>query len=404
MLRPKKAAARRAVDSASASLTREIIMKSASAPSLNRIAALCAVTLAAHAGTAAANPQAPTYGITPYVQVPADPGFPEGIAVHHDTVFVSGPARFGTAGTGPSAIQVYDRETGQHQQTLQINGEALAYEHALSNVATDCKGGVFGLSTQLGLIHFVRQQDNYIQQAYGAPLPDLPTCGPGVTGACAPTSPAFVDFPPIINDLAFDKEGNAYVTDSLQATIFRYPPGGGVPEIWFQSPQLQGSGPVPFGTNGIRIDPKGEYVYFVTTTGPINPALGTIYRLPLKTGNTEADLEVVHQYTQGEGPDQIAFGKKGDLYVTLALSNQVSILKTDGSEVRFGSQAGDPIPLDSPANLAFDRKSKSLLIVNHALFSGNPAHFAVLRADVRDAGTPLVEPCGEAAADDSEDD
>lgn len=363
-----------------------------------------AALLAAFAGTAAAHPPAPTYDITPFAQVPANPGFPEGIALHGNKVFVSGPARFGTAGTGPSAIQVYDRGTGQLEQTLSVSGEATAFEHAVSNVATDCKGGVFALSTQLGLIHFTKHHGHYVQQAYGAALPDLPTCGaPGVTGACAPTAPSFVDLPPIINDLAFDKQGNAYVTDSLQATIFRYPAGGGAPEIWFQSPLLQGGGPIPFGTNGIRIDPEGKNIYFAVTTSATDPDLGTIYKLPLKDGNTDEDLTVIHRYTEGEAPDQIAFGKKGDLYVTLAFSNEVSILKTDGSETRFGSKLTDPIPLDSPANLAFEKETKSLLIVNHALLSGNADNFAVLRADVRDAGSPLIEPCGKAHGEAEED-
>ncbi len=35
--------------------------------------------------------------ITKLASVPADPGFPEGVAVDGDKVFVSGPARFGTA-------------------------------------------------------------------------------------------------------------------------------------------------------------------------------------------------------------------------------------------------------------------------------------------------------------------
>lgn len=358
--------------------------------SARRAALLCAAALFAASGAALAKKPAPSHAIQPYAQVPANPGFPEGIALHGNSVFVSGPARFGTAGTGPSAIQVYNRNNGQLAKTLEVSGEALEYEHALSNVATDCRGRVYAVSTQLGVVRFTRKGQNYVQDGYGGALPDLPACGPGVSAPCAPTA---VDMPPIVNDIVFDRKGYAYVTDSLQATIFRYPPGGGSPEIWFQSAKLEGGGPIPFGTNGIRIDPKQKYVYFASTTSAANPALGTIYRLPLKTGNTDVDLEVVHEYTQGEGPDQLAFGKKGGLYVSLALSNQVSILKTDGSEVRFGSQAGDPIPLDNPAAIALDNRTKSLLIVNHSLLAGNPDHFAVLSADVGDTAAPLAEPC-----------
>ena len=323
----------------------------------------------------------PAFGtITKFAAVPAMPGFPEGVAVHGNSVFVSGPARFGTAGTGPSAIQVYNRKTGKLQQTISVQGEALAFEHALSNVAVDGDGRVYALSTQLGLIRFTKQGQSYQQSSYGAPLPDIPPlAGP--------------DLPPIPDDIVFDDDGNAYVTDSLQATIFRYGPGGGVPTIWFQSPQFVGSGPFPFGPNGIRLDPQREHVYLAVTTSPTNPALGVIYRLPLVASPLPGDLEVFHQYVAGEAPDQLAFAHDGTLYVTLAFSNQISFLSTSGAELgRIQSQPGDEVPLDNPAGIAFDSRTKSVLVANHALLSGDPAHFAVLSVYVGDPGDPLSEP------------
>ena len=74
--------------------------------------------------------------------------FPEGVLVHGSQVFVSGPARFGTAGTGPSAIQNYNRKSGALVQTITVVGEALEYEHALSNMAVDASGRIYALSTQ----------------------------------------------------------------------------------------------------------------------------------------------------------------------------------------------------------------------------------------------------------------
>ena len=339
------------------------------------------------------NAMAASGGTDTFAIVPADPGFPEGIVVHGKHVYVSGPARFGTAGTGPSSIQVYDRKTGALESTIYVVGEALAFEHALSNIAVDAEGRIYALSTQLGLIRFTKVDGTYIQDSYGAPLPDLPTCGAGPSDPCAPTFPTFVDFPPIPNDIVFDAAGYAYVTDSLQATIFRYAPGGGTPEVWFQSPLFQGGGPIPFGTNGIRLSPTRDYVYVVVSTSAADPNLGMVYRLPLVDAPTASDLEVFHAYTGGELPDQLAFGADGELYVTLALSNQLSILATDGTEIsRLQSAPGDDIPLDNPAGIAFDSRTQSLLIANHALLSGNPAHFAVLQAFVSDPGDPLEQP------------
>ena len=325
---------------------------------------------------AGAGPAQADSGIHPFAIVPPVPGFPEGIAIDGNRVYVSGPARFGTAGTGPSAIRVYDRKSGALKTTIWVAGEDLSQEHALSNIAIDSEGRVYALSTQLGLIRFTKQgKSDYVQDAYGDPLPSL-------FGA-----------PPIANDVVFDPAGYAYVSDSLQATIFRYAPGGGAPQVWFQSPLFAGGGFIPFGTNGLRVDPTRQFLYVAVSTYAGDPTQGTIYRLPLVDAPTAAQLEVFHVYGNSELPDQLAFGAAGNLYVSLALSNQISVLSPSGDEIsRISSQPGDEIPLDAPAGIAFDSCSKSLLIVNHALLTGNPSHFAVLQLATGDPGDPLVKP------------
>jgi sugar lactone lactonase YvrE len=336
-------------------------------------------------------------GIGVFATVPADPGFPEGIAVHGNWVFVSGPARFGTAGTGPSAIHVYNRKTGSLIQTIVVQGEALEFEHAVSNIAVDGAGRLYALSTQLGLIRFTKQGQTYVQTSYGDPVPDLPICAAVTPGV--PCSPTTTDAPPIVNDIVFDAQGYAYVTDSLQATIFRYAPGGGPAEIWLQSADFEGGGPIPFGLNGMRVNPERTHLYFVVSTTLANPVQGIIYRLPIVDNPTPADLEVFYTYSNaisgpfGEIPDQLAFGAKGDLYVSLAFTNQISVISPNGVETkRIASAPTDSIPLDSPAGIAFDARTKSLLIANHALLSANPANFAVLKVFVNDPGNELVKP------------
>ena len=107
-------------------------------------------------------------------------------------------------------------------------------------------------------------------------------------------------------------------------------------------------------------------------------------------------LEINQRQAQtlaGELPDQLAFGARGSLYISLALSNQISVLASNGAETaRYANAPGDAIPLDNPAGIAFDARTKSLLIVNHALLSGNPANFAVLQMAADDPGAPLFEP------------
>jgi sugar lactone lactonase YvrE len=357
---------------------------------LRSATALLAFAAASSAGLFAA--EARQIGdIETFAAFPEDPGFPEGIAVDGNRVYVSGAATFGTAGKGPSKILVYHKPSGALAQTIVVAGEALALEHAVTAVATDGAGRVYTLSTQLGLLRFTRHGKGYTQEIYGAPLPDLPACGAAPPGVdCAPTQD---DLPPLVNDVVFDEDGFAYVTDSFQATVFRYAPGGGAPEVWFQSALLSGGGPLPFGVNGIRFDPEREHAYLSVTSPSSDPGHGLIYRLPLVEAPDEADLEVVHDYTAGEGPDGMAFGASGRLYVALASSNQISVLAPDGSEeTRIQSVAGADVPLDAPANIAFDNHSKSLLVVNHAFLSGDAEHFAVLKVFVGDRADPLDEP------------
>lgn len=339
---------------------------------------LLALAVLGVAGTRAvsAKPKPKPVGrIKVFAPVPAVPGFAEGVVVEGNVVYVSGPARFGTAGTGPSVVRVFDRRTHVLLTTIPVVGEDLTQEHALSNIALDSEGRLYAASTQLGLIRFTKTGNTYVQSAYGDPLPSL-------FGA-----------PPIANDVVFDQAGYAYVSDSLQATIFRYAPGGGAPQVWFQSPLFAGGGFIPFGTNGMRVDPARKNLYVAVTTYSEDPTRGTIYRLPLVDAPAAEQLEIFHVYDSSELPDQLAFGAHGDLYVSLALTNQISILRPDGTErTRIETQPGDPIPLDAPAGIAFDKATKTLLIVNHALLTGNPAHFAVLQVHVGDPGNPLVKP------------
>lgn len=329
--------------------------------------------------------------IETFASVPATPGFPEGISVDGNRVYVSGPATAGTANTGPSKVFVYDRKTGALDTEVVVSGENLAFEHALSCNAVDADGRLYVLTAQLfappfaqlGMLRFTKQDQTYIQDAYSDPFPNLSTCVFGLL----PVSCA------LPNDIAFADDGTAYVTDSFQAAIWRVPPGGGAPEVWVQSALLAGGGPFPIGANGIRLDPEREHVYVSVTFSAANPGIGAIYRLPLADEPDETEIELFHTYTQGEAPDGFAFGASGDLYVTLAAANEISVLAPDGTETaRIASTPSDAIPLDAPANIAFDNSSKSLLVTNHASIIPNPAHFAVLKVFVADTADPLAEP------------
>ena len=319
---------------------------------------------------------------------PTPPGFPEGVAVNGSRVYVSGPARFGNAGEPPSKVIAYDIATGATVREYAMQGENTALDHANSCIAFDGAGRLYVVNTQLGIVRI--DIGTGAQEPYAATLPNLPPCN----SAPAPCSPTFIDLPPLPNDIAFDEDGNLYLTDSFQATIWRIAPGGGQPQIWFQSAQLDR----PFGANGLRISPDRTKVYFAVTAEGVDPMTGAflggkIYTLPLVNAPAQSDLQVFHQYN-GEAPDGIAFGRSGKLYVVEAapFNSGISILRADGTEEARLTNTVNPIdPYDSPANAAFD-KHGSLLVTNHAFLTGIPTHFTILKVFVDDKGLPLIRP------------
>jgi sugar lactone lactonase YvrE len=121
---------------------------------------------------------------------------------------------------------------------------------------------------------------------------------------------------------------------------------------------------------------------------------GKIYRLPLVANPVATDLQLFVSlgFT---GPDGIAFGKSGKLYVAEALSSTIKVLNPDGSlDAIYPGPAqnppGLPVPWTNPANIAFDDQRGTLLVTNHAsLVSFDPTLFVVFNVFVNDKGSPL---------------
>lgn len=327
------------------------------------------------ANPAAAEPR-PLGDVRVLAQIPS-PGFPESVVVRGNRAYVSTQSRSGTAGLGASTVVAFNARTGKLVRTYPIQGEILAQDHSLTNMAFDAQHRLYVLSSQLGLVRLDLKTG--AQQTYAPPVPDLPIC-PNA-GPCSPTAS---DQAPLANSLVFDAAGNAYVTDSTQATIFRIPPGGGPPAIWFQDARLGGV----VGANGIRVSPDGQRIFVAVTF--TNAAKGPIYTLPLVDAPQAADLTLFHEYA-ADGPDEIAFGRSGNLYVSLAVANAASVLDPNGNEVaRYPGPASNGVPMDSPSGVAFH--GKSLLMNNHALFSGTASHMVTFDIVVGDHGAPLARP------------
>ena len=275
---------------------------------------------------------------------------------------------------------------------MQVSGQP-GDAHANSSIAFDGNGRLYVLNTQLGIYRLSPESGS--QERYAKPFPDLKPCVPLVVGP--PCSPTASDAPALPNDIVFDDAGNAYVTDSMQATIWRVPggpvpPGGKTPEIWFQDARLASA---YIGVNGIRLAPTRTAAYITVTTDLLQQSF--VYTLPMLAKPGAGDLKVFHQYAAGDLPDGIAFGRSGLLYVAMATpgTSGVSILDQSGTEVtRLSNPPLSPFaPYDSPANIAFNGQG-SILLTNHAFVTGivDPGQFSVVDVYVDDKESPLAKP------------
>ena len=210
---------------------------------------LVAATSVLSVGAAASNPHNRPLGDSKvFASYPANPGFPEAIAVNGDRIYVAGPAQFGNF-LQPKVV-AYDLATGAQVAEYPILGQNPLAPQAGTGLAFAKNDILYVGDLQQGVIRFDVDEPNPVQEQYATALPDLQPC----SLAPAPCSPTTIDRTPLINELVFDKDGNLYITDSFQATIWRVPPGGGAPEVWFQSPTFD----TDFGPNGARLDPKGD--------------------------------------------------------------------------------------------------------------------------------------------------
>jgi sugar lactone lactonase YvrE len=316
------------------------------------------IAVAVLLGSAAAGYAQRPLGDSKVIAAVPFPGYPEGIVVHEDTIYVSGPAAFGVPGNfQPSPIFGFDKNTGALVRTITLQNQ-VGPLNAISCITVDDNDNMYVADEGLGIVKINLTSGQ--QSVYAAPF------FPVFHSAYNPPAPV------LLNDLAFDKKGYLYVTDSFQATIWRVPPGGGAPQVWFQGAAIDG----PFGPNGIRVNKTSDRIFFTRTFDA--QGLGQVYSLPIKDYPQQSDLTVFATYTVGAGPDGIAFGKSGNLYVALAGYSQISVLAPNGVEVaRYSGPAanpaapGSPLPWANPANIAFDGKG-ALVVTNHASLTGLP--------------------------------
>ena len=184
------------------------------------------------------------------------------------------------------------------------------------------------------------------------------------------------------NDLAFDNQGNLYVTDPAGGAVWRIDRNGSV-ELWTADPLLQGTGELlgfPYGANGIAFS-HGRLIVS-------NTERGTLVAIPIQSGGDAGAPTVLAQSPALLGVDGLALDVRGSVYAAVNGQNTLVAMWNDGSiEVLATAAEG----LNQPSSLAFgtgSRDHRALFLVNFAVFSPAPTP-GVLQFTVGMPGQPL---------------
>ena len=149
------------------------------------------------------------------------------------------------------------------------------------------------------------------------------------------------------NALAFDRQGNVYISDSFQGIIWRTGPNGGAPTAWVTHPLLTTTGFPPFGANGLGFN-KRESALFVANTGD-----DRVIRIPVTAG-AAGTPEVLTQSINGA--DGLILDEHDNIWVTANQADEIVVIDPTGKAIAKlgdfdGLKHGAPDGLLFPASL-----------------------------------------------------
>jgi sugar lactone lactonase YvrE len=193
------------------------------------------------------------------------------------------------------------------------------------------------------------------------------------------------------NDLAFDDDGNLYVTDPFLGQVWKILPNG-TPSVWLFDPLLLGNAAAPVlvfhavGVDGIAFDKHKRNLYLG------NLDFGRILRVRFQAG-APGPISVFASDPLLEGADGLAFDRTGNLFVAVNAHDRLVSLNHHG-DITLLAEGG---LLDAPSSLVFGtgQDDRHTLYVTSSAFSrafgfqpGTP-HPALLKAEGQHQGLPL---------------
>jgi sugar lactone lactonase YvrE len=208
---------------------------------------------------------------------------------------------------------------------------------------------------------------------------NLFVCGAsGVWKVPAQGAPAL--FAPIpghgfLNDLAIDRHGSLYVTDSFNYKLWKVDPQGNA-QLWSSDPLLEGRAgifPNLLGPNGIVIDGEGRRLWVANTSA------GRVLEFRIQRDGTAGPVRVLADDPRLVGADGMTQDKWGNLYLAVNIQDRIARVTPWGhvNDVAFEGL------LSCPTAVAFGagRTAGSLMVCNNGnvFFSDSPLGEGLLR-------------------------
>jgi hypothetical protein len=322
------------------------------------------------------------------------PGFPARAYVAPKGRIYEGTYENPAGGHEPSRVREYSG-SGALLHSWSVPGQNRSGGQGVQVATSDARGRLVLLDRDPARVLILNPRKPVHKFRTYARFRDLAPCLPGATGPnCSPT---ITDDPPVPNYAAWGPGGALYVTDYLQAVIWKVPPGGGKPKIWLADPKLDGN---QFGTTGIVLEPNHRTLLVMQQSsagaGDGDPTTGKLYSVRIRPDHKPGELQRVWESQPVDGPDGFWIARSGRIYAALAGSNQIAVIGRDGADLgRFPSAPqtganGSDVPFDTPSSVMF--KGTRLIVANQSFFSGDPANQAILDVEAGERGMPEFIP------------
>jgi hypothetical protein len=305
------------------------------------------------------------------------------------TVYVGSNQQGKGDADAPSRIFAYSKHGALIREYV-VTGQDLDQPHGIQGIAIDAGGILYALDSAadprvITIDPKTGEQRDYVH------FRDVPSCtAAGRADDCSDTTGDRESFP---NFPAFGPDGSLYVTDTRQALIWRVPPGGGEPEVFFTDRRLDSA----IGPNGLQMMADGHTLMFALTfLSPAagDPSIGGLFTVPIEPDGKPGELAELWRSRPVDAPDGFALARSGNIYLALAAANQLVVISPQGEELArvpgaVENQQMDP-PFDGPASVAFLKRS--VLVTNQSVLAGNPEHWAVFDVFAGEHGLRLFRP------------